>query len=91
MKAVRVANFGGPEVLQVLKGIAVPKPSSREVLLLKPFHTFSCIFTLHYSKHIVAQKLGFTFNDHKMYVDFSNFINTFQRMISVLLSSALCW
>ena len=32
MKAVRVSSFGGPEVLQVLKGVAIPKPSSKEVV-----------------------------------------------------------
>eukprot|EP00112_Aurelia_sp_Birch-Aquarium-sp1_P002539 Seg128.16 transcript_id=Seg128.16/GoldUCD/mRNA.D3Y31 product="Quinone oxidoreductase" protein_id=Seg128.16/GoldUCD/D3Y31 len=33
MKAVRVAQFGGPEVLKVLTDVAIPKPNVREVLI----------------------------------------------------------
>ena len=34
MRAVRVSQFGGPEVLQVLKDVKVPTPASKEVLML---------------------------------------------------------
>ena len=31
MKAIRVAQFGGPEVLKVLTDVAIPKPNVKEV------------------------------------------------------------
>eukprot|EP00795_Rhopilema_esculentum_P011317 gene11317-21507_t len=33
MRAVRVSQFGGPEVLQVLKDVKVPTPAGKEVLI----------------------------------------------------------
>ena len=31
MKAIRVAQFGGPEVLKVLTDVSIPKPNVKEV------------------------------------------------------------
>ena len=37
MRAIRVSQFGGPEVLKIVTDVPVPRPQDKQVLLFKRY------------------------------------------------------